>query len=135
MTSVEIATILLRCTVGGFMIPHGLQKFGILGGDRALEIKAFEELGLRPGPPWVNFSGVAQVILGLLLVLGLFTEVTAAVTVAFMVAAAVIGLRNNGWYWQNHGMEYAYFWALAALCVFFLGAGPWSLDQTLQVAG
>lgn len=134
MNSVEIAAVLLRVTVGGFMIPHGLQKFGILGGDRAFELKAFEELGLRPGALWVNVSGVMQVVLGLLLVLGLFTQAAGAATAAFMVAAAVLGLRNNGWYWQKHGMEYAYFWAITAICVFFLGAGPWSLDQMLRAA-
>lgn len=116
------------------MIPHGLQKFGILGGDRAFEIETFDGLGLRPGAFWASAAGVAQVVLGLLLVLGLFTQATAAATVAFMVAAAIIGLRNNGWYWHKHGMEYAYFWALTALCVFYLGAGPWSLDQMLRAA-
>lgn len=135
MNPTDIAATLLRWTVGGFMIPHGLAKFGLMGGKREFEIQAFNALGLRPGEVWSIVSGIAQIGLGLLLVFGFFTQVAGAAAAAFMVAAAVLGLRKNGWYWHVGGMEYAYFWALAALTVFFLGAGPWSLDHMLRTAG
>jgi hypothetical protein len=38
MTAADVPLIgatVLRCTVGAFMIPHGLQKLGFIGGDRA----------------------------------------------------------------------------------------------------
>lgn len=134
MTSVEtplLAATLLRCTVGGFMVPHGLQKFGLIGGDRGAETRGFDALGLRPGAAWSALAGAAQVGFGLLLVLGLLTPLAAAGTVVFMLTAAAVGVRRNGWYWHDHGMEYAIFWALAAAAVALLGAGPWSLDHAL----
>jgi len=132
MTSTDppmIAATLLRCTVGAFMIPHGLQKLGFIGGNRAFETQAFNTLGLRPGNVWSAIAGVTQAGLGLLLLIGLFTRPAAALTAVFMVFAALVGVRKNGWYWHNHGMEFAFFWALAAIVVALLGSGPWALDH------
>lgn len=124
-----IAATLLRCVVGGFMLPHGLQKLGFIGGDRAAEAKAFNSVGLRPGQFWSALAGLLQLGFGLLLITGLFTRVAGLGTAIFMTTAGVIALRRNGWYWHDHGMEFAFFWASMGVVAALLGPGPWSLDQ------
>lgn len=127
--SIDLATLLLRLAAGGFMIPHGLQKLGFLGGDRAGDSQAFESWGFRPGAAWNTIVGIIQTGLGVLLVLGLLTPFAAVGVIVFMAVALKVELRRHGWYWQRHGMEYAIFWAVAAVAILLLGPGAWSVDH------
>jgi putative oxidoreductase len=127
----DVAALLLRLVVGGFQLPHGLQKFGLLGGQVEAATESFTEYGLRPPRAWVRAIGTLQIVCGVLLVLGLATVGAAALTMCLCLGMVNVGLRQNGWYWNRHGMEYAVFWAIAAACLALLGPGAWSLDAAL----
>ena len=126
-----MAALLLRLAVGGFQVPHGLQKFGVLGGDPELIADNFDSYGLRPPRAWVRTIGTAQIVLGVLIMLGAVTKGAALVTACLTLAMANVALRQNGWFWNRHGMEYAIFWAIAAVCVILLGPGSVALDGAL----
>ena len=123
---------LLRIAVGGFLIPHGVQKlFGWFGADLAAERRVFEEVGLKPAGPWVVFIGVVEAVGGVLLVLGLLTRPAALVVAVNMLGTAWYVTHRGGWFWHRGGMEYSLFWAIAALVVFCYGGGPLSLDALI----
>lgn len=114
--------------MGGFQLPHGLQKFGLIGGDVRRIADNFAGYGLRPPRAWVHAIGTLQVVCGTLLVVGFVTTGAALLTLCLSLGMMNVALRQNGWFWNRHGMEYAVFWAVAAACVVLLGAGPWSVD-------
>ena len=127
-----IADPLLRIAVGLFLLPHGAQKlFGWFGFDRAGEIGLFSGVGLNPAPQWIKFIGAVQFYGGVLLVLGLFTRPAALVTTLCMVGTAVYVTHRDGWFWNNKGMEYSLFWAIAAFVVFCVGGGAFSVDALI----
>ena len=127
-----IGATLLRLLVGIFQIPHGAAKLGWLGaGPRGAAHEGFASYGLRPAEKWVFVIGLSQVVLGALLAVGLLTGPSAVLTGCMSLAMANVGLRQNGWFWQRHGMEYAIFWAGASFAVAELGPGLYAIDNIL----
>jgi putative oxidoreductase len=126
-----LAATLLRLAVGAFQIPHGLAK---LGSSRLLAEESFAGYGMRPASVWVKLVGASQIVLGVLLVLGLFTRPAALLTACLSLAMINVALRRNGWFWQRHGMEYAAFWTIAALVLAMQGPGALALDALLPAS-
>jgi putative oxidoreductase len=107
------ASLLLRLTVGGLLIPHGVAKF--LSFDK--EIEAFGRVfGLQPANLWVVAIAVTQIACGLLIVSNRFARPAALVTAALMLGTIVVA-NHSTWFWHFKGAEYAVFWALCAVAV------------------
>lgn len=118
----EVARNLLRIGAGLLFMQHGVQKlFGWLGGLGGTgEAAAFGSLF------W--FAGVIEVFGGLAIVLGLFTQIVAAVAaVEMLVAYASQHLPRGIWPIQNMG-ELALLYFLIFLFLVAYGAGAFSLD-------
>lgn len=114
---------ILRIMSGLLFLQHGTAK--VLG------FPAMEGLP-PPGFSLAGLSGPLELILGLLLVLGLFTRPAAFLAAGFCAVG----------YWAVHGMQ-AFFPILnggeliALYCFVFLyltaaGPGPWSLDAVIR---
>jgi putative oxidoreductase len=131
MDHFALALLLLRLVAGGFQLPHGLQKFGLLRGNVADIANNFAECGLRPPLAWVRVVGAAQIIAGACLLLGLATDGAAVLTICLNAAMVRVSLWRGGWFWNRHGIEYALFWASAAAAIALLGPGAWSIDALL----
>jgi putative oxidoreductase len=127
----SLALLLLRLLAGGFQLPHGLQKFGLLRGNVAAVTESFAQSGLHPPLAWVRVVGAAQIIAGLCLVLGLATDGAAVLTMCMSAAMVRLSLWQGGWFWNRHGVEYAVFWAGVAAAIALLGPGAWSIDALL----
>jgi len=118
----------LRIAAGLGFFSHGAQKlfgwFGGVGPDGGTV-----ELMSRFGA-----AGVLEVVLGALIVVGLFTRAAAFLASGEMAVAYFwIHTGNAGsiWWWANGGelvMVYSFLWLYFAA----VGAGPWSLDATLR---
>jgi putative oxidoreductase len=117
----------LRIVAGLLVLQYGLAK---LFGWPA--VKMFENL------PWLSLFGVAgmfELIGGMLLILGLFTQPVAFVLSGEMAAAYFIEHFPRGFFpVLNHGD------LAIALCFIFLylacaGGGPWSLDAMMGKKG
>ncbi|MEW6637937.1 MAG: DoxX family protein, partial [Actinomycetota bacterium] len=69
----NLAAVVLRLVVGGFLAGHGAQKlFGSFGGPGIEGTSGFmESLGLRPGKPWAVLAGLSEFGGGTLTALGL----------------------------------------------------------------
>lgn len=117
---------LLRIVAGLLFVTHGTAK--VLG------FPAMEGL---PPPSFslAGLSGPFELVLGLLLVLGLFTRPTAFVAAGFCAVG----------YWMVHGMQDLIPLVnggetIALYCFVFLyfvaaGPGPWSVDAAMRKRG
>lgn len=128
-----IAYPLMRIVVGGFLIPHGMQKlFGMWGGS-GIEgvIAGFSKMGLEPAPLLAYLAGGTEFFGGILIVLGLFTRVAAAGATILLLTAAIHVHYANGFFAGKGGYEFALLWAVMAFYVFIKGGGHCSLDRKI----
>jgi putative oxidoreductase len=107
--------VLLRLIVGLFLIPHAIGKVRY----REPVTGFFTAAGFKPAPLFVTFGLVFEVVVGAALVLGILTQIAAALTAVFMLVAAVANHRvcKGKWLWNIGGSEYPIFWGLCALIV------------------
>ena len=133
LLSADLGKLVLRVSIAVLMVFHGLKKMSAgISGIKALVVKG--------GFPEVLAYGVyvGEVIVPILLILGLFTRLSAfffALTMGFVLALAYSGriFAIDG---RTGGLvaELPLLYLLAALAVFFLGAGKYSLDNKLGQA-
>jgi putative oxidoreductase len=131
-TSATWATVPLRLGMGIAFVGHGAQKvFGSFGGPG---FKAFTSFPapfsfMRPGGLWMGAAAFAELIGGLLIILGLFTRVGAFLILCVMVTAI------SGVLWPKffapEGMELAVAFLGMALALLILGGGQLSVDRLI----
>lgn len=131
----DFGLFLLHAVVGLFFVGPGAQKlFGAFGGHGLAGTAGFfESLGLRPGRLHATAAGVAELVGGALLVLGLLVPVAAALIVATMVAAVATAHAGKGPWATEGGWELNATYAVVAVALAGAGAGAWSLDHVLDL--
>jgi putative oxidoreductase len=129
----EYAEPLLRITLGGILIPHGMQKlFGAFGGmGLTANAQLFDRLGYHPGMFWGTLVGLTELIGGILLVIGLFTRAAALAVTIFMLNAVYFTSKTGGFFWTNRGSEFSLLILAVAVFLLIRGGGAWSVDQKL----
>lgn len=87
----DLGLLILRVTIGGFMIVHGLQKaFGWWGGPGLDGFKtSLTDMGFQHADILTYVATGGQLAIGILLVLGLFTPVAAAAALAYLLNGAL----------------------------------------------
>src|SRR4051812_7099287 len=120
-----IGKLILRATVGGYFVGHGLQK--LTGLKQTGEL--FESVGIKPGRENAVLAGVAETGGGALLTLGLLTPVATSALAGVMTNAIRHVHGKNGPWVTDGGFEHpaVVLAALAALAE--SGPGPLSLDE------
>lgn len=111
---------LLRFVVGLLYLEHGTAKH--LG---------FPASPLN-GTPWLSMVGVAggiELVVGTLLVLGLFTRPAAFLASGTMAVAYFTVHLPHGFFPLLNGGELAVFYCFTFLYLAAAGGGPWSLDR------
>ncbi len=128
-----LAELLLRVVVGGFLIPHGMQKaFGAFGGGGFAGTAGWmNSIGLAPGWLFSTIAIFVEMGCGALILIGFLTRPAAALACGFLLVAAASVHFANGFFGQNGGYEYSVMWAVAALFFAVRGAGPISVDRVL----
>ena len=129
----DIGLLLLRLVIGTTLAAHGAQKlFGWFGGPGLAGAGAgFEHLGFTPGRRHALMAGLVETGGGLLLAVGLFTPLAAAIVASVMIVAAVSAHLPRGFFAQNGGFEYTLVLGVAGLTPAFTGPGRASLDAVL----
>lgn len=106
--------VLLRIMCGLFMFPHAIGKFTA----REASFGFFQAAGFRPAAPFVYTAMVLEVVLGALLVLGLYVDVAASIAaIHLLIASAAVIKVNRKWLWHIGGCEFPFFWALCCALV------------------
>jgi putative oxidoreductase len=127
----ELGLLALRVVVGLFFIGHGAQKlFGAFGGH-GLEGTGgfFESMGLRPGRRNAMLAGLAELMGGALLVLGLLTPLAAAMIIGVMTVAILTMHAGKGPWVTEGGWEYNAVLIAAAFALAATGPGEVSVDD------
>ena len=107
--------VVLRIICGLFLIPHGVAKITFRPGPLGF----FTAAGYPNPGLFVNFGIVFEFVVGIALILGVYTEIAAWLTVAFMLVAtaSVFKVSKGKWLWNLGGCEYTLFWAICAAIV------------------
>ena len=136
MTAVALGLLVLRVVGGGIFAAHGSQKaFGWWSGPGFAGWRAaMERMGLVPATFWATVSMAAELVGGLLLVVGLLTPLAAAALVGQAVVMIVHVHLPKG-FWNSHGgIEFALTLGSIALALVIMGAGTLSLDHVLRLS-
>jgi putative oxidoreductase len=122
--------LVARVALGLLMAAHGAQKlFGWFGGYGLDGTGGFfEGLGFKPGRIFAAAAGASEVGSGLLLALGLFTPLAAAVMLSVMIVAAVSVHLQHGLFATTNGIEVPLLYGIGAVALALTGPGAYSLD-------
>jgi putative oxidoreductase len=123
----EISYPLIRVTVGGTLLVHGINRATIP------LTQAAEEMGKNGLQPAIVFAAIALIneTLGAVCVaLGLFTRFFAA-SIAIELAIISSMFFHNGYAWSRHGWEFVFLWGLIFFAIALRGGGPYSLDRKI----
>jgi putative oxidoreductase len=125
---------ILRVTVGGLMMGHGLQKLNGSFGGPGLEATqdTMGALGLHPAKHQGLAAALSETIGGGLTAVGFLSPLgPAMITGTMMVAIKKVHLKNGPWVTQG-GYEYNATLIAAALSLATAGPGVLSLDGLLR---
>ncbi|KZZ83077.1 MULTISPECIES: DoxX family protein [Bacillaceae] len=125
----DIALLILRLVIGLTFMAYGSQKlFGWFGGYGLNGTAQWmESLGMKPGKVAAVGAGASELLGGLLLVLGLWTGIGAALIILTMVVAIATVHGKNGYWNGKGGFEYNLLIIAAALVLALAGPGSISL--------
>lgn len=126
------AAFTLRVALGVMFIAHALLKLLVFTLPGTAQF--FETLGLPGTLAYVTFA--AELIGGILLILGVGTRWVAALLIPVLLGATWAHA-SNGWLFTaaNGGWEYPAFLSLAALAQALLGDGAYSLGSRFNLTG
>ena len=124
-----LGLVVLRVVLGLIFLSHGYPKLAHAGAGMQ---GFFVQHGL-PGY-FVYVSGVLEVFGGALLVLGLFTRVT-ALLLAIEMGVAIWKVHSVGGYLAVHNYEFPLAMLAGSLALATVGAGLLSLDHPLFEGG
>ena len=122
--SIDVALLVARIGIAGFMLTHGLPKLMMLFGDAPVQFPGI--MGMGPEFALV-LTVLAEVVCSILILLGLGTRL-ATIPLIFTMAVAVFYVHAaDPFATQEMGLLYL----LMYTTLFFLGSGKFSLDAAL----
>lgn len=129
----DIGLLIIRLVIGVLFIGHGAQKlFGWFGGHGLKGTGGwFESVGMKPGVTMALFAGLAELIGGILFVLGLLTPIGGIMIAGTMVMAIVKVHAPNGLWATSNGYEYNLTLLTVAIGIALIGPGRYAIDAFL----
>jgi len=131
----DVGLLLLRGGVGVLLVAHGLQKaFGVWGGQGLAGFRnSLSDLGYQHADILTYVAAGAQMVAGLLLVLGLMTPIAGASALAYLINSLLGGIA------AQHGVGYAAFvqpgsnelqvlMIVAVVAIILVGPGRYGFD-------
>ena len=125
----DLAYLIVRVTAGLMLIPHGWAKVMNLGVDRVAGMLA--NYGVPSPKPFAIIIMVLETIGGIMIALGLFTRIVAAMLVVEFLVIIFAAHWPKGYAVGGGGVEYPLMWGLILLAILLRGGGPWSVDRKL----
>jgi len=120
------AVFLLRFVLGIFFVRFGYLK---LSRDKEVKMHFFEQAGLRPAYVFLWGTALLEIVGGLMLVFGVFTQIAALVLSILMLGSVIIKIRNTSA--LRNDLEFYVLLFIATLSLLFLGPGIFAFDLPL----
>jgi putative oxidoreductase len=124
----EISYPIIRATVGGTMLVHGVQK--LMGPPISNLAEELAKSGIEPSMLFAYIVYMNETIGAVCVILGLFTRFFAA-SIAIELAVISVQFFHNGYAWSRHGWEFVFLWGLIFFAIALRGGGPYSLDRKI----
>lgn len=115
----------VRIVVGAFMIYHGWELFDTARMNEYTTWDVFKGSALGNSLPYIGKA--AELVGGILLLIGLFTRFASLILVGTM--AYIPFFIGNGKVFTND--QHPFLFVLLGLVYFFVGGGKWSIDNYL----
>ncbi|YCA45096.1 DoxX family protein [Bacillus sp. JZ8] len=130
---INVGLLSIRLVIGLLFVGHGAQKlFGWFGGHGLKGTGGwFESIGMKPGVKIALLAGLAELIGGILFVLGFLTPLAGIIIAGTMVMAIVKVHGPNGLWATDNGYEYNLTLLIVAIGVALTGPGQYALDAFL----
>lgn len=130
----DVGLLLLRFAVGGTFFAHGMQKvFGLWGGPGVAGFaRNLEGFGFRQATALSWATGIAELVAGAFVVLGVVTPLAAAGLLAIKISAVTVKVGNGFFIASPAGagaVELDVVLGLAAAALALTGAGRIALDK------
>lgn len=131
----DLGLFLLRVGFGALLVAHGLQKiFGWWGGQGVAGFRdSLEALGYQHAEILTYAAAGAEIVAGVLLVLGLFTPLAAAVALAYLINALLAGIATQDRpgevaFFLPAGHEFVISLIVVAAAIILIGPGRYGFD-------
>lgn len=121
-----VAPFILRVSLGLVLVYFSYLKFGK---EKVEKIAFFDSLGMKPGIFYLNTIGGIELIGGIMLVLGAYTQIAAFGAALIMLVATFIKWRHPQS--LRNDIEFYILLFVVALSLVFLGAGFFAFDLPL----
>lgn len=122
----NIGTAIVRVITGLLLAYHGFEIFDTKLMYSYTQWDMFKELPI--GLLLIYLGKGAELLAGILLVLGLFTKLASVITILTMLG--IIFFIGNGKFWYED--QHPFLFVLLALIFFFNGGGRWSIDEHVK---
>jgi putative oxidoreductase len=120
---------LIRFATGAVLVPHGYAK--LFEGGAIGIAGLLGKLGFAPAIAWAYWIGCLEFFGAIMLAIGLFTRPVALLLFIEMVVI-VFGVHiSQGYFWNNHGVEYPLLLGVLYLAILFRGGDRLSVDRAL----
>ncbi|WAH38348.1 DoxX family protein [Alicyclobacillus dauci] len=125
----SLGLLIIRLVIGLTFAGHGTQKlFGWFGGPGLKGTAGWlDSMGMKPGFLAALLAGLGELVAGLLLALGLWLPVSAALFIITMVVAIITVHGKNGFWLTKSGIEYNVTLIGVALGVALIGPGAYAI--------
>jgi putative oxidoreductase len=129
--NIAAGALVLRLALGVMFIAHALLKYYVFTLPGTAQF--FGSLGLPPALAYVTFY--AELVGGVLLLLGVYTRYVALALVPILLGATWAHA-GNGWVFNaaNGGWEYPLFLTVAAIVQALIGDGALALKPSVRTA-
>jgi putative oxidoreductase len=119
-----VGALVLRLTLGVMFVAHALLKYLVFTLPGTAQF--FGSLGLPPALGYFTFA--AELVGGIMLILGVYTRYVAIALVPILIGATWTHI-GNGWVFSgpNGGWEYPAFMTATAIVQYFIGDGALAL--------
>lgn len=128
-----LANFLIRLMTGSVFLSEGIQKFLF---PEALGVGRFSKIGIPFAEFSAPFVGTVEILCGLLLLVGLFTQLAAIPLIIDMLVALATTklpiLLEKGFWAATHEARVDWCMLLGATYLLIQGAGRWSIDSVLR---
>ena len=126
----DLGLLIVRLIIGGLFLAHGAQKlFGWFGGAGLSGTAGWlESVDVKPGFFMAMMVGLIELIGGLMLAIGLFAPLAAALLAITMLCAIVKVHWRNGLWNTDNGYEYNIVLIAILAAIVLTGPGELAVD-------